>query len=189
MRSCVFYRKHLYETETKSNSFIAYLISSSGLEYWRTIVRGIFTKDVKAKTSPSVKAGAFCRLGGARFDRSQVANACHVYSVGQPGPVWWPGVQAKVQVVSAEGSGCCKDCCNWSRRSVGGLRRRRLSEVAIANGNVWQRLARLELRMMIIMLVLSFEFKPIPEKYASFRAEEVINRGPATTYIRPVLRA
>ncbi|KAJ9485207.1 hypothetical protein VN97_g8148 [Penicillium thymicola] len=52
-----------------------------------------------------------------------------------------------------------------------------------------QRLARLELRMMIIMLVLSFEFKPIPEKYASFRAEEVINRGPAITYIRPVLRA
>ncbi|RAL09578.1 cytochrome P450 [Aspergillus homomorphus CBS 101889] len=48
--------------------------------------------------------------------------------------------------------------------------------------------ARLELRMMIIMLVLSFEFKPIPDRYASFRAEEVINRGPAITYIRPVLR-
>ena len=51
-----------------------------------------------------------------------------------------------------------------------------------------QRLARLELRMMIIMLVLSFEFTPIPDVYASFRAEEVINRGPHITYIRPRLR-
>ncbi|KAI1412826.1 cytochrome P450 [Hypoxylon sp. FL1857] len=52
-----------------------------------------------------------------------------------------------------------------------------------------QRLARMELRMMIIMLVLSFEFNPIPEEYSSFRPEEVINRGPHITYIRPVLRA
>ena len=41
--------------------------------------------------------------------------------------------------------------------------------------------------MMIIMLVLSFEFKPVPDPYTSFRAEEVVNRGPAVTYIRPVL--
>ena len=53
---------------------------------------------------------------------------------------------------------------------------------------IGQRLARIELRMMIIMLVLSFEFRPIPEEYASFRAEEVINRGPHVTYIRPILR-
>ena len=46
----------------------------------------------------------------------------------------------------------------------------------------------MELRIMIIMLVLSFEFRPIPDAYASFRAEEVINRGPQVTYIRPVLR-
>lgn len=46
----------------------------------------------------------------------------------------------------------------------------------------------MELRIMIIMLVLSFEFKSIPEEYASFRPEEVINRGPHITYIRPVLR-
>lgn len=51
-----------------------------------------------------------------------------------------------------------------------------------------QRLARMELRIMIVMLVLSFEFRPIPDAYASFRAEEVINRGPHITYIRPVLR-
>ena len=42
--------------------------------------------------------------------------------------------------------------------------------------------------MMIIVLVLSFKFIPIPDAYASFRAEEVINRGPHITYIRPVLR-
>ncbi|KAL9112789.1 MAG: hypothetical protein Q9227_003092 [Pyrenula ochraceoflavens] len=53
---------------------------------------------------------------------------------------------------------------------------------------IGQRLARLELRMMIMMLVISFEFRPIPEKYASFRANEVINRGPEITYIRPLLR-
>lgn len=53
---------------------------------------------------------------------------------------------------------------------------------------IGQRLARMELRIMIVMLVLSFEFKPVPEEYASFRAEEVINRGPHITYIRPVLR-
>jgi hypothetical protein len=46
----------------------------------------------------------------------------------------------------------------------------------------------MELRIIIIMLVLSFEFKPIPEAYASFRAKEVINRGPDIAYIRPVLR-
>lgn len=41
---------------------------------------------------------------------------------------------------------------------------------------------------MIVMLVLSFEFQSVPEAYTSFRAEEVINRGPHITYIRPVLR-
>lgn len=46
----------------------------------------------------------------------------------------------------------------------------------------------MELRIMIIMLVLSFEFEPIPDAYASFRAEEVINRGPEITYIQPVIR-
>ena len=46
----------------------------------------------------------------------------------------------------------------------------------------------MELRMMIIMLILSFDFEPIPDAYASFRAEEVINRGPHITYIRPILR-
>ncbi|KAI1145524.1 cytochrome P450 [Nemania diffusa] len=51
-----------------------------------------------------------------------------------------------------------------------------------------QRLARMELRIMIIMLVLSFEFHSVPEEYASFRAEEVINRGPHITYVRPILR-
>ncbi|OTB00233.1 hypothetical protein M426DRAFT_268158 [Hypoxylon sp. CI-4A] len=51
-----------------------------------------------------------------------------------------------------------------------------------------QRLARLELRIMIVMLVLCFDFKPIPDEYASFRPEEIINRGPRITYIRPVLR-
>ena len=42
--------------------------------------------------------------------------------------------------------------------------------------------------MMIIMLVLSFEFIPIPDAYASFRAEEVMNRGPHIAYIKPLLR-
>ena len=51
-----------------------------------------------------------------------------------------------------------------------------------------QRLARMELRIMIIMLVFSFEFEPIPDAYASFRADEVINRGPEITYIQPVIR-
>ncbi|KAI0469937.1 cytochrome P450 [Xylariaceae sp. FL0804] len=51
-----------------------------------------------------------------------------------------------------------------------------------------QRLARMELRIMIILLVLSFKLEGIPEAYTSFRAEEVINRGPHITYVRPVLR-
>ncbi|KAI5853649.1 cytochrome P450 [Durotheca rogersii] len=51
-----------------------------------------------------------------------------------------------------------------------------------------QRLARMELRIMIVMLVLSFEFKLISDAYASFRAAEIVNRGPQITYIRPVLR-
>lgn len=42
--------------------------------------------------------------------------------------------------------------------------------------------------MMIIMLVLGFEFHAIPEQYSSFRAEEVINRGPHVTYVRPIIR-
>ena len=46
----------------------------------------------------------------------------------------------------------------------------------------------MELRIMIILLVLSFEFESVPEVYTSFKAEEVINRGPHITYIRPVLR-
>lgn len=57
------------------------------------------------------------------------------------------------------------------------------------NFRAGQRLARLELRMMIIMLVLSFEFKAVPEALASFRAEEVITRGPVVTYIRPIVRS
>lgn len=57
-----------------------------------------------------------------------------------------------------------------------------------AHSYVGQRLARLELRMMIMMLIISFEFRPIPKEYASFRANEVINRGPEITYIRPILR-
>ncbi|KAM7214800.1 Cytochrome P450 [Rhypophila decipiens] len=51
-----------------------------------------------------------------------------------------------------------------------------------------QRLARMELRIMIILLVLSFEFRDVPQQYTSFRADEVINRGPHITYVRPVLR-
>ncbi len=42
--------------------------------------------------------------------------------------------------------------------------------------------------MIIIMLVLSFEFKPNPDIYSSFRAAENVSRGPQMTYIRPDLR-
>ena len=51
-----------------------------------------------------------------------------------------------------------------------------------------QRLARMQLRMTIIGLVLGFNFTSIPDAYASFRAEEVINRGSYFTYIEGILR-
>lgn len=42
--------------------------------------------------------------------------------------------------------------------------------------------------MIVTMLVLSFDLQPVPEEYASFRAEEVINRGPKVAFLRPVVR-
>jgi hypothetical protein len=49
---------------------------------------------------------------------------------------------------------------------------------------IGRRLAEMELRIMIVLLILSVEFLPLPEEYRSFAAIEKVFREPKYPYAR-----
>lgn len=68
---------------------LAYFMSSSDLEYWRTILRGMFTKDVEVMSGPCVKAGAFLMFWSVRacwhgHVRSEVNHPVRRRRMGKP---------------------------------------------------------------------------------------------------------
>lgn len=49
---------------------------------------------------------------------------------------------------------------------------------------IGRRLAEMELRIMIVLLILSVEFLPLPEEYRSLAAIEKVFREPKYPYAR-----
>jgi len=51
-----------------------------------------------------------------------------------------------------------------------------------------KRIAMLELKLLVVMLVLSFRFEKLPKRLSKFNSKDGLTRQPASCYVKPVLR-